>query len=77
MKAAFSCPMKKFLAVAVISVGLASCSTTDELRVQCSINTSLVSSGELKKKAQDYIAKKTGLSSDYSETAAFCEAYLK
>jgi len=69
--------MKKLLAAGVMSLGLVSCSTADELRVQCAINTSLVSSGELKKKAQDYIAKKTGLSSDYRETAAFCEAYAR
>ena len=68
--------MKKFLAVVLISLGLVSCSTTDELRVQCAINTSLVSSGKMKKEAQDYIAKKTGLASDYNETAAFCEAHL-
>ena len=68
--------MKKLLAIGVLSLGLMSCRTADELRVQCAINTSLVSSGKMKKEAQDYIAKKTGLASDYNETAAFCEAYL-
>ena len=68
--------MKKLLAIGVMSLTLVSCGNADEMKIQCSIHTSLISSGELKKKAQDYIASKTGLASTYRQSDAFCKSYL-
>ena len=68
--------MRKLLATVIVSLGLVSCSNTDEMKIQCVI---AYRGGYPKKvlgKAQKYIFDNTGIT-EKSDIDFFCRDYLK
>ena len=66
--------MKKFLAVAVISLGLVSCDSADRLRRECSVIMGNLGMSDRKEEAVIYVETKMGLSR--GEVGGFCKQYL-
>ena len=68
--------MKKLLATGVIFLGLVSCSTTDEMKVQCVIAFRGGYPDKVLEKAQKYILDNTGIT-EKSDIDFFCRDYLE
>ena len=68
--------MIKLLTISIVSLGLLSCSNTDEMKVQCVIAFRGGYPDKVLEKAQKYIFDNTGIT-EKSDIDFFCRDYLE